>query len=385
MLILQSKQMHKYMNYSQRYHELNALFQLGVDTHLVESDIDIRFYSFKSLPLSAKDKTVIANPVDETINENLAFVYPVFVPHKIKKSDNAILLMHGLNERNWSKYLTWAEYLCEKTGKPVILFPIAFHMNRSPLTWSNPRALKPLMDFRRKLNGEDRSLSFANVALSERISEKPIRFYNSGRQSMFDLTQLFSEIKQGLHPLFAENTQIDIFSYSIGAFLSQITVMTNPNNLFSDSKLFMFCGGGIFSSMLGESRSIMDKPAFARLLEYYMTDFETEATERSVHDKGFESFFSMISPERNQTEREGFFKRLGNKVSGISLVKDHVIPYEGVVKALGTECAKKCIKLFDFNFQYTHENPFPVGNIQEMANVDTSFTTVFSNAAQFLA
>jgi hypothetical protein len=385
MLILQSKQMHKYMNYSQRYHELNALFQLGVDTHLVESDIDIRFYSFKSLPLSAKDKTVIANPVDETINENLAFVYPVFVPHKIKKSDNAILLMHGLNERNWSKYLTWAEYLCEKTGKPVILFPIAFHMNRSPLTWSNPRALKPLMDFRRKLNGEDRSLSFANVALSERISEKPIRFYNSGRQSMFDLTQLFSEIKQGLHPLFAENTQIDIFSYSIGAFLSQITVMTNPNNLFSDSKLFMFCGGGIFSSMLGESRSIMDKPAFARLLEYYMTDFETEATERSVHDKGFESFFSMISPERNQTEREGFFKRLGNKVSGISLAKDHVIPYEGVVKALGTECAKKCIKLFDFNFQYTHENPFPVGNIQEMANVDTSFTTVFSNAAQFLA
>jgi hypothetical protein len=293
--------------------------------------------------------------------------------------------MHGLNERNWSKYLTWAEYLCEKTGKPVILFPIAFHMNRSPLTWSNPRALKPLMDFRRKLNGEDRSLSFANVALSERTSEKPIRFYNSGRQSMFDLTQLFSEIKQGLHPLFAENTQIDIFSYSIGAFLSQITVMTNPNNLFSDSKLFMFCGGGIFSSMLGESRSIMDKPAFARLLEYYMTDFETEATERSVHDKGFESFFSMISPERNQTEREGFFKRLGNKVSGISLVKDHVIPYEGVVKALGTECAKKCIKLFDFNFQYTHENPFPVGNIQEMANVDTSFTTVFSNAAQFLA
>jgi hypothetical protein len=384
MLILQSKQMHKYMNYSQRYHELNALFQLGVDTHLVESDIDIRFYSFKSLPLSAKDKTVIANPVDETINENLAFVYPVFVPHKIKKSDNAILLMHGLNERNWSKYLTWAEYLCEKTGKPVILFPIAFHMNRSPLTWSNPRALKPLMDFRRKLNGEDRSLSFANVALSERISEKPIRFYNSGRQSMFDLTQLFSEIKQGLHPLFAENTQIDIFSYSIGARLSQITVMTNPNNLFSDSKLFMFCGGGIFSSMLGESRSIMDKPAFARLLEYYMTDFETEATERSVHDKGFESFFSMISPERNQTEREGFFKRLGNKVSGISLVKDHVIPYEGVVKALGTECAKKCIKLFDFNFQYTHENPFPVGNVQEMANVDTSFTTIFSNAAQFL-
>lgn len=373
------------MNYSQRHHELNAQFQLGINIHLAESDIEIRFYSFKSVPLSAKDEKVIANPTDETISENLAFIYPVFAPRKTRKSTNAILLMHGLNERNWSKYLTWAEYLCEKTGKPVILFPIAFHMNRSPLTWSNPRALQPLMDFRRKLNGDDRTLSFANVALSERISEKPIRFYSSGRQSMFDLTQLFTEIKSGLHPLFAENTQIDIFAYSIGAFLSQITVMANPENLFSDSKLFMFCGGSIFSSMSGESRSIMDKTAFSRLLNYYMTDFATEAAEKSVHDKGFESFQSMISPEQNQTERESFFKRLGNKISGISLVKDHVIPYEGVVKALGTECAKKCIKLLDFTFAYTHENPFPAGNKQESSTIDASFISIFSNAAQFLA
>ncbi|HET7733121.1 MAG TPA: DUF6051 family protein, partial [Paludibacter sp.] len=95
------------MNYSQRYHELNAQFQLGRNTQLAESDIDIRFYSFKSVPLSASDEKVIANPADETIDENLAFVYPVFVPRKIKKTTNAILLMHGLNERNWSKYLTW--------------------------------------------------------------------------------------------------------------------------------------------------------------------------------------------------------------------------------------------------------------------------------------
>ncbi|MFT3751897.1 MAG: DUF6051 family protein [Paludibacter sp.] len=373
------------MNYSQRYTELNTRFQLGVNTYLAESGTDIRFCSFESQPLSTQKENVLANIYNESINENFSFIYPVFVPHKIKNPNKAILLMHGLNERNWSKYLTWAEFLCEKTGKAVILFPIAFHMNRSPLNWSNPRALAPILELRRKLNGDDRTLSFANVALSERISERPIRFYSSGRQSMCDLTQLFREIKQGLHPMFAPDTQIDIFAYSIGAFLSQITLMTNPQDLFTDSKLFMFCGGSIFSSMSGESRSIMDRPAFAKLLNYYTSDFETNAREKTVHDKGFESFFSMISPERNQIERESFFKRMGNKISGISLAKDHVIPYNGVMKAIGNECAEKCVQLLDFCFPYTHENPFPTGSKRDDVAINASFDRVFSSAAHFLA
>ena len=372
------------MDYTQRHQELSSQFQLEKNIQLDKSKVDIRFFSFNSLSLSSNNEKTIINPNDATIDENISFVYPVFTPKNTKKSSNAILLMHGLNERNWNKYLTWAEYLCEKTGKAVILFPIAFHMNRSPFGWTNPRVLQSILNNRRKIVGEDRSLSLANIALSERITERPMRFYSSGRQSMADLTQLFREIKQGSHPIFEENTEIDIFAYSIGAFLSQITVMTNPENLFSESKLFMFCGGGIFSSMLGESRSIMDKAAFASLYNYYMKDFEIEAASNSVLDKGFDSFFSMISPERNQAERENFFQRLGTKISGISLEKDVVIPYRGVVQALGTECAKARIKLMDFSFPYLHENPFPVGNTIDSKQVDASFSTIFSEAALFL-
>lgn len=376
------------MNYSQRQIELNAQFQLGIDTHLSGSDIDIRFCSFTSSALGSFSDKELISPEDKNIAENLSFTYPVFIVRETKQANKAILLLHGLNERNWSKYLTWAEYLCKETGKAVILFPIAFHMNRSPITWSNPRALQNLMDLRRKNNGEDRSLSFANVALSERICEKPSRFYSSGRQSINDLAQLFSDIKQGIHPLFTENTQIDIFSYSIGAFLSQITIMTNPEGLFSDSKLFMFCGGGIFSSMFGESRSIMDRSAFARLLQYYMTDFSKEVKPNSITDKIYDSFFSMITPDRKKTEREEFFKQLGNRIEGISLKKDKVIPYRGVVEALGTENAKSRISLLDFSFPYSHENPFPLGNrlkSEEVAEIDASFNRIFGQAAQFLA
>ena len=373
------------MNYSQRQIELNAQFQLGIDTHLSESNIDIRFCSFTSSTSALFDENKLISTEDKKIRENLSFSYPVFLPRETKQANKAILLLHGLNERNWNKYLTWAEYLCKETGKPVILFPIAFHMNRSPLNWSNPRALQSLMDLRRKNNGLDRSLSFANVALSERISEKPSRFYSSGRQSVNDMAQLFNEIKQGVHPFFSENTQIDIFSYSIGSFLSQITIMTNPEGLFSDSKLFMFCGGGIFSSMFGESRSIMDKSAFARLLQYYMHDFSKEVKPVSISDKIYESFFSMISPDRNKANREEFFKQLGSRITGISLEKDKVIPYRGVVEAMGAENAKSCINLVDFSFPYSHENPFPVGNSMESAEVNASFNQVFGCAAQFLA
>ena len=372
------------MKYSQRYQELNSQFQFGVDTHLIESNIDIRYFSFQSSNETDHSENSISISSDKTIVENFSFVYPVFMPGGMLQADKAILLLHGLNERNWNKYLTWAEYLCSETGKPVILFPIAFHVNRSPVSWSNPRALQSIMNLRRQDNGNDRSLSFANVALSERISEKPYRFYSSGRQSIHDLSTLFRQIKEGKHRLFAENAQIDIFAYSIGAFLSEITLMTNPLNLFSESKLFLFCGGGIFSSMAGKSRSIMDTKAFQTLYDYYLHHFSKSIKPESAKDKMFESFNCMISSTQNQTEREHFFSRLGNKLKGISLKNDKVMPYSGIPEALGTDCALNHITQMDFSFPYTHENPFPVGEFIDSTEVDAGFIKVFSEIAGFL-
>jgi len=223
------------MNYNRRYRELETEFSLGRNTQLTNSNISIQFYPFKSQPYVGNNQTSEFSVFNDQINENSCFDYPVFVKSKDSKYKNAILLLHGLNERYWNKYLTWAEYLCEKTGKPVILFPIAYHMNRSPLLWTNPRYLRSIIESRRLRNGEDRSLSYANIAFSERISENPRRFYTSGRQSVGDISELLSEIKSGKHPLFQENAEVDVFAYSIGAFLSQILFMINPMNLLADS------------------------------------------------------------------------------------------------------------------------------------------------------
>lgn len=366
------------MNYSQRFTELGNLFKQGTDCRLPETKTSIRFFSFGSTLYSGE--TI---PDDSHIKENYSFEYPVFTPSGKQKHDKAILLLHGLNERNWSKYLTWAEYLCSNTGKPVILFPIAFHINRSPQSWSTPRALSSLLSCRRNKYTDDHSISFANVALSDRISQNPERFYLSGRQTCADLTSLYEEIKTGRHPLFREGTYIDIFAYSIGAFLSQVALMANPKKLFSDTRLFMFCGGSIFRSMRGISRSIMDRAAFEKLYNYYVYTFGMEPIAKWFRDEAFDAFYRMILPERLRTQRESFFERAGERIKGIVLAQDVVIPYHGVQEALGVKNTEERIELLDFPYPYSHENPFPV-NLKDVSSVNRSFTHVFSRVAGFL-
>lgn len=369
-------------SYNERYIELNNHFQQGMDCHLEETGIDIRFFRFNSLSINERGGTL--PQTDNHIIENFSFEYPVFTPSGKSRQEEAILLLHGLNERNWSKYLPWAEYLCFNTGKPVILFPIAFHINRAPVTWSNPRSLINLLNFRKEIYTDDRSISYANVALSDRISQSPERFYLSGRQTWADLTVLFEEIKNGRHPLFKEGSGIDIFAYSIGAFLSQVALMANEKGLFSDSKLFMFCGGSIFRSMFGISRSILDKPAFEKLQQYYIYHFGNEEAPIWERDNAFNAFFQMITPERLRSEREKFFARFKEKIRGIALSNDVVIPYHGVLEALGRKNAESTIQLLDFPFPYTHENPFP-HTTKDTTSLNNAFTNIFSRAVEFLA
>lgn len=372
------------MNYSQRFKEIENEFVFGKTTQIHDSKISIQFFPFTSNYVPDNQNKIVNAFFNDQIVENCQFSYPVFVNSQNKKTKNAIILMHGLNERYWSKYLTWAEYICKNTGKPVILFPFAYHINRSPLSWTNPRVLKSILDARRIKNGDDRSLSYANIAFSERITDDPRRFYNSGKQSINDLTALSTNIKSGKHPLFEENTHLDFFAYSIGAFLSQIAFMVNPNNLFTDSKLFMFCGGGIFSEMFGESRSIMDKTAYQKLYQYYACDFSIEEEKQTSKAVELEAFYSMLNPLNNTNERIGFFEKIKNRLSGVSLKNDKVIPFHGVIQAVGQQTAKK-VELLDFDYTYSHENPFPLFNDDKNVLVNDAFSKIFRKAACFLA
>ena len=395
------------MDISVRTKQISQLFSFDKRVELEDKHLDIvpfRFvqtnYEDEIKELQKKLSTTDFCPVtDDCITENEEFNYTIFMPRQKNSSwnghinsidekgkfDKAIVLLHGLNERSWDKYLTWAEYLVEHTGRPVILFPIAFHMNRSPLTWSNPRLVLPWVNIRRKaINGLNNS-TFANVALSYRISNQPLRFYVSGLQSAYNIQQLASEIKSGQHPLFKEGTSINIFAYSIGAFLSQISLLANTDGLFTDTKLFMFCGGSIFSRMNGSARDILDKEASDRLMSYYINDFLREHPV-PISEEGIsleEAFRMMISPDEMRYRRESFFQSTVQRIRAISLKRDIVIPTEGVVRALG-KSSLKMLKELDFPFEYSHQVPFPLHLKEGKEEVNRAFKSVFGQVAEFL-
>jgi len=374
----------------QRQKELLQHFRIGKNVQPEDSRIGIHTFEFESGTVSPFYTEADTNfLMDQDIPENKQFNYYVFVPRGQPKSDAYILLLHGLNERSWDKYLIWAEYLAIRTGKPVVLFPIAFHINRSPSFWGDPRSMKMVMDKRKSQTGDFRSLTFANAALSERLSEEPARFYCAGRQTINDIARLSGLIMDGEHPMFNKGARADIFGYSIGSFLSEILLMANPKGLFTNSKLFVFCGGSIFSHMFGESRIIMDKTAYEKLFHFYCHEWyailkRAQESGKMLQDGILSAFNAMINPSMYREIRESFFTSIQHRISGISLQKDKVMPWSGVEACMGSKLAGQCFELLDFPYEYTHEFPFPSNGRIDDLSLNDSFFKVFQKAAAFL-
>jgi hypothetical protein len=88
--------------------------------------------------------------LNSDIPKNWSFSYPLFKRQSTPKASGVIILVHGLNEKSWDKYLPWAGKFLELTGKAVLLFPIAFHMNRVPREWSKYRLMTRVFQYATK-------------------------------------------------------------------------------------------------------------------------------------------------------------------------------------------------------------------------------------------
>jgi len=329
---------------------------------------------------------------DLEIFENREFSYTIFQKIGSKKSDSVILLFHGLNEKHWNKYLPWAEKLVQLTGKTVLLFPIAFHMNRSPADWSNPHLMNNVALLRRNYSRSITNSTFANAAISARIQTIPQRFFWSGLQTFYDVVKLISEIKKNNHPLINPTATIDLFSYSIGSFLSEILMMANPRNYFSDSRLFMFCGGSTLDRMSPNSKFILDSDATIAIYSFYTERLESELKldKRIAHyfngnHVSGTYFKSMLSYKKNKELRENRFNELSKRIYAIALKKDEVIPPNEVINTLQGDYRSIPTKvdIMDFPFPYSHIKPFTEDSSYSDV-VDKHFNTIFNSAAKFL-
>jgi len=328
---------------------------------------------------------------DCNFDENRKFECTLFKKSGEKKSDHVILLFHGLNEKHWNKYLPWAEKLVELTGRSVLLFPIAFHMNRAPAAWGNPKQMKQISDERKKEFPSIVGSSFANAAISTRVQKIPQRFFWSGLQSYRDVIQLVNQIRAGELPAVQKDAEIDFFAYSIGSILAQIVMMTNPRELFSQSKLFIFCGGPTLDRMYPVSKYILDSEAHMALYSYFIEHLESsfKRDERLHHyfneDHLSGTYFkSMLSYPQLKQVREDRFSELSNRIRALALKKDEVVPPGEVMNTLQGEFRDIPIKIdmLDFPFDYSHVTPFPIQSGID-PEVSEAFEEVFNKAARF--
>ncbi len=383
------------MSYTYQYKVLRDVFSMEKPyVKIPDSSTSIHNLDFTStfhMPEQNETGYSSFSSVDTQIQENWNFSYPVFTPHD-KKNDRAIILLHGLNERDWTKYLTWADYLAQHTQRTIILFPLAFHMNRGKKEWSDRRSMTDLANNRKSAYEKVARLSFVNAALSNRISEDPMRFYRAGLQSAHDLLQLLYQIKKGEHPLLEKKSHINFMGYSIGAFLTQIMFMANPGNILKNSKAVLFCGGTTFNHMSGTSKLIMDNLAYENLNSFYLKQFEK--AKLSVSGNFFSkrlgpvvrSFKAMIPIPTFNPLKDKTFTQIAKKISAIGLLKDEVIPAREIKETLQTKRGKIKFqfKLIDFPYHYTHENPFPTFTNEQGLIVDRSFENTFSTIAAAL-
>jgi hypothetical protein len=281
-----------------------------------------------------------------------------------------------------------------QTRKPVILFPIAFHMNRSPITWNSPRVMNKFTLLRKAAFPAVENSTFANVAISLRMDNCPDLFSLSGIQSYFDVIKLTSSIKSGTIDIFENNCNINFFAYSIGALLTETLLMSNPLQLFSCSKAFFFCGGSTFDKINGSSRFIMDSKAFANLRNNVFKhtgaikkDIDIPLQQIKIKKNGWKAFLAMSGIKKYIKYREIAFLQLINRIKAIGLKCDDVIPGNAIKETFGKDVNDTCfdVDIMDFPYKYSHEVPFPVNDKIENDTVTQMFNTVFNKASLFLS
>jgi hypothetical protein len=326
---------------------------------------------------------------DLEVESNRSFRYPVFNPRPGERCSNALLLFHGLNERSWEKYLVWAEQLAERLDRPVLLFPIAFHMNRSPKEWNTPRLMRSVSNGRQRALPALAESSFANAAISARLQAIPQRFFFSCMQTISDTCALVDAARRGDHPLLAAGCRFDFFAYSVGAFVTEVLLLGDEEGRFADSRAVLFCGGATFDLMNPLSRYILDSEAYRTLRRFLIDRFPEEAridpkiapyfARPEPFARGFEM---LLDSHRLVEERRRAVSACAERVLAIALEQDDVAHPDAIEETLESPGVR--IDRRDFPYPYRHENPFPAGEEID-PEVDAAFDDVISTSAAWLA
>jgi hypothetical protein len=265
-------------------------------------------------------------------------------------------------------------------------------MQRAPKHWSNKREMYRLSEERKIRFPNIMNSTLSNVAISMRLQSMPQRFIWSGLQTYYDIIQFIEDCKKDQHPVIHKDFDFNIFAYSIGGFLAQILKLTNYNGYFNKTRVCLLCGGAVFNRLSPVSRFILDSEANVALYSFLVEHFDRMLEKDGLlkhyikgdHPEG-RVFYAMLDYHKMREFREELLSRYEDHFYAIVLKKDMIIPSFEVVNTLQGAWRNIRIRVdeVDFNREYIHENPFPVGVINSR-QVDEDFKMIFSKICGFL-
>ncbi len=377
--------------YNFSFHSENGFVLTGEDDYYCPVH-DFASKNISGLNYGYSGSETILDSRDSQISENLDFRYHVFTPDTPTPIREVVIYLNGFNEKYWTKHFPWAQKIARDTGKTVVLFPVAFHMNRAPHEWSDPHLMYRVSEERKAKYPDIISSTLSNAAMSTRLNAKPQRYFWSGLQAYYDVIQFVDQVKRGEHPLIPKDVSFDFFAYSIGNLLAQVLLMTNHQGYFNHSRLALFCGGSVFNRMSPVSKFILDSEANVALYSYVVEHIESHLKKDARlrhylgedHPEGL-NLLRMINYKLMLEQREELFRKMSHRVLAIALVHDTVIPPYEVMNTLQgiNRDIPIPVEVYDYPYPYSHEEPFPaVEKIR--ADVDQMFNKTFDRFCEFL-
>lgn len=295
---------------------------------------------------------------DCQIAANISFRYPLVREPGTARHRRVTMILHGLNERSFTRYLPWAYHLWDRTGDPVILFPLAFHINRVLPGWA--RHQQEIGDRRCGIPSNEYAHRF-NAIISDRLELHPARFFWGAVQSYHDVLDLVRTIRRGEHPHFEPGAQIDLVGYSAGGYLALIFLMENPEGLFADSRCVAFATAVPTRDLCLSSPLILDMTAEVALMKLYVRNIDRLANARMRHwfdhhgEGRWIRAFSGTQPHQALIETR--MRELAPRLLGISNVNDLVTPTGAMLNTLQGLRRDTGVPVIELNLGI-HENPF---------------------------
>lgn len=308
-------------------------------------------------------------PTDNQIAENLQFKYPLLRERRTAadahRHQRVTLLLHGLNERSFGKYLPWAYHIWAQSGAPVLLFPLTFHVNRVLPEWGQQQ----MGSFKQRQQIKDNeNVHRFNAVISERLDAYPERFFWGAIQSYWDLIDLARQIRCGRHKHIAPDARLDFVGYSAGGFLALLLLLEDHEGLFADSRACLFSTCAAIRDLNLSSPFIVDSEAENTLMKLYVKHLERLASERMRHwlehhgEGQWAMAFSGLLPDRARLNAR--LAELAPRLLGFANPNDRVIPQGAMLNSLQGVLRDTGVRVAELSLG-VHENPFSCANYQQ--------------------